>query len=70
MPSDPKPEMEPQTESEPVDSEELPDPDDSGCVCGTCEFQEFTFTERYVKIHFIYSMVNITRLSGRFAPIL
>ena len=48
MPSDPEPKMEPQTESEPVDSEEVPNPDDSGCVCGTCEFKEFTFIERYV----------------------
>ena len=29
MPSDPEPEMEPQTESEPVDSQEVPNPDDS-----------------------------------------
>ena len=58
MPSDAEPDAdaEPQTESEPVNSEELPDPDPV-CICGSCEFQEFTFTERYV-ILFIQSSVS------------
>ena len=46
MPSDPESEPQPHNQSEPLDSEELPDPEEAMCLCGQCKFLEFTSTER------------------------